>query len=257
MWAAARSLGATLGGGIVLILIGYLLPSSAGEPYRTIVDLAIVAWFSGFVAYGELVSRYHDSPARLVGAPPTPFYLLINIAAGIAALLIVNRLGVTADTKAPRLYAILLAGFGAIAFFRTSLFTLRVADADIGIGPSAVLQSLLAAADRMIDRDQAQGRATDVAGIMRDVDFAKARAALPSLCFLLVENITPSDQEGVRQQIDRLAEAVDVSTDQKAIILGVYLIRQVGAHVLDLAVQALGTEIQKTPAPADNPQNGA
>ena len=86
--------------------MGYWLPHPGGEQWRTIIDLAIVAWFSGFVAYAELVSRYHDSPARLVGAPPTPLYLLINIAAGIAALLIVNRLGIIADAKAPRLYAI-------------------------------------------------------------------------------------------------------------------------------------------------------
>ncbi len=238
----------TLGGGVVLLFIGYGLPRSGVAPWRGIVDLAIVAWFSGFVAYGELASRYHDSPTRLIGAPPTPLYLLINIAAGVAALLIVNRLGITLGTKAPRLYAILLAGFGAVAFFRTSLFTLRIADADIGIGPSAVLQSLLAAADRMIDRDQAQGRATDVSGIMRDVDFDKARKALPSLCFILVENMTPADQEGVSQQIERLAEAAGVSTDQRAIILGVYLIRQVGADVLDLAVQALGAEIRKQPS---------
>jgi hypothetical protein len=250
-WVVARSLIVILGGGLFLIVVGFWLPSSADEPWRTIADLAIVAWFSGFVAYAELVSRYLDSPARLVGAPPTPFYLLINMAAGIAALLIVKKLGIFTGTKAPRLYAILLAGFGAIAFFRSSLFTVRVGDTDVGIGPSALLQSLLSASDRMIDRDQAQGRATDVAGIMRDVDFDKARASLPSLCFLLVENITPADQEGVGGQIKRLAAAADVSPDQKAIILGVYLIRQVGADVLDLAVQALGIEIRKPPPRAD------
>ena len=117
---------------------------------------------------------------------------------------------------------------------------MRIGDTDVGIGPSALLQSLLAAADRMINRDQAQGRANDVAGTMRDIDFDKARTSLPSLCFLLVENITPADQEGVSDQIKRLAAASDVSADQKSIILGVYLIRQVGADVLDLAVQALG-----------------
>ncbi len=237
--------------------VGYWLPHPGDERWRTVIDRAIVAWFSGFVAYAELVSRYHDSPARLVGAPPTPLYFLINIAAGIAALLIVNRLGIVANTKAPRLYAILLAGFGAIAFFRSSLFTVRIGDTDVGIGPSALPQSLLAAADRMINRDQAQGRANDVAGTMRDIDFDKARTSLPSLCFLLVENITPADQEGVSDQIKRLAAASDVSADQKSIILGVYLIRQVGADMLDLAVQALGAEIRRRPAPADAaPQDG-
>jgi len=133
----------------------------------------------------------------------------------------------------------------------------RIGDTDVGIGPRALLQSLLAAADRMINRDQAQSRANDVAGTMRDIDFDKARTSLPSLCFLLVENITPADQEGVSDQIKRLAAASDVSSDQKSIILGVYLIRQVGADVLDLAVQALGVEIRRRPAPTDAaPQEG-
>jgi hypothetical protein len=101
----------------------------------------------------------------------------------------------------------------------------------------------------MVNRDQAQGRATDVAGIMRDVDFDKAWASLPSLCFVLVENITPAEQDGVGDQIKRLASATDVSREQKSIILGVYLIRQVGADVLDLAVQALGAEIRKQVRP--------
>lgn len=250
--AVERSLIITACVGTVLLVVGFYLPKTGGR-WQTVWDLLIVAWFSGLVAYGELVSRYHDSPARLFGALATPLYLLINIAAGVAALLIVIRLQLFDHTQAPRLYRILLAGFGAIAFFRSSLFTARVGDTDVGVGPSALLQSLLGAADRMIDRDQAQGRATDVANIMREVDFNEAQQSLPSLCFVLVENITPADQQGVSEQIKRLAAATDISLDQKAIILGVYLIRLVGADVLDLAVEALGAEICKPPPPGESP----
>jgi hypothetical protein len=49
-------------------------------------------------------------------------------------------------------------------------------------------------------------------------------------------------QEGVSEQVRRLATAAEVSPDQKAIVLGVYLIRQVGADVLDLPP---GSEIRK------------
>ena len=40
-------------------------------------------------------------------------------------------------------------------------------------------------------------------------------------------------------------------------MLGVYLIRQVGADVLDLAVQVLGTEIRQHPSAPSGPSNGA
>jgi hypothetical protein len=237
------------GGAVIPLGLGLYLPKSSEEPWRTLVDLFFVAGFSGLVAYGELVSRYRDSVVQLISAPPTPVYLLANIAAGIGALLIVHRLGIVSDTRAPRLYEVMLASFGAVAFFRSSLLTVRVGGTDIGIGPSALLQALLGAADRMIDRDQAQGRGTDVAGIMRKVCFAKAQVALPTLCFTLVEDMAPSDQKGVSDQIRSLAEAADIR-DAKAIILGVYLIRQVGADVLELAVQALGPEISRDPPPS-------
>lgn len=247
--ALVKNLAIIIGGAIVLIALAFLLPQTERKPWPELIDLAIVGGFAGLVAYGELVSRYRDRPGQLIAAPPTPLYLLINIAAGVAALLLVNKFQVVTETKAPRLYALLLAGFGSIAFFRSSFFTVRIGGSDIGIGPSALLQSLLGAADRMIDRDQAQGRATDVAGIMRHVDFNKAWAALPSLCFLLVEYITPEDQKGVSDQIKSLAATPDIRLELKATILGVYLIRQVGSDVLDLAVQALGTEIRKDPPP--------
>lgn len=245
--AVLMSLVLVFGGGLALVLVGIWLPRTGAKEWPSIVDLSIVASFCAFVAYAELVSRYHDSPVGLISAPPTPYYLLINIAAGIAALLIVYKLGVVAGTRAPRLYAILLAGFGAISFFRTSLFMVRIGDTDVGVGPSALLQSLLGAADRMIDRDQAQSRATDVSDIMRNIDFAKANQSLPSLCFVLVENITPADQVGLREQISRLAADRDISPEQKSVILGVYLLRQVGADVLALAVEALGPEIRRQP----------
>jgi hypothetical protein len=206
----------------------------------------LVAGLSGLVGYGELISRYRDSPGRLFAASGTPAYILVNIMAGIAALLIVRYTHAVKDLQPVRLYEMLLASFGAVAFFRTSLFTARIGGNDIGIGPSALLQSLVGATDRMIDRDQAQERALNVADIMKNVDFNAAKAALPALCLTLVENLTPDDQEAIREQIKALAAKEDGMTDDsKSIVLGVYLIRQVGADVLQLSVRALGENIAK------------
>lgn len=238
-----------------LIGLALLIPVvTAG--WKDAIEYCVVAGLSGLVAYGELLSRYRDDPRRLFGAGSTPAYILVNIGGGIAAVVIIRYTGALKDAHPLRLYEILLASFGAIAFFRTSLFTARVGSTDIGIGPSAVLQSLLGAADRMIDRDQAEGRAEDVAGIMRAVDFAKAQVALPTFCFILVQNLTAEDQKAVAEQVKDLAAATNVSDDAKAIILGVYLIRLVGADVLERSVRALGSNITKTPAPSGSASGG-
>ena len=242
-----------LGGAVALISLALGAPRFP-ERWRHALDLGVVAGLAGLVAYGELVSRYSDSPTRLFAARPTPIYILVNMAAGIAALVLIGEFGLFAQSGHPGLFRVMLASFGSIAFFRTSLFTARVGGTDVGIGPSVLLQSLLDATDRMIDRDQAEGRAVDVAGIMRDVDFTLAQVALPTLCFALVEyQVTPDKQKTAREQIDRLALATDVAAGAKSVILGTFLIRLVGAQVLDQAVMALRPTIAQPTLPGSAP----
>jgi hypothetical protein len=233
---------------VLITLLVFLIPALTGAGKIT-VEYIVVGTLAGLVGYGELVSRYQDNPGRLYGASPTPIYIIVNIVAGMAALKIIQATGVLSGKSPVWLYQMLLASFGAIAFFRTSLFTVRVGNSDVGIGPSALLQALLTAADRMLDRDQAEGRAEDVASIMRVVDYTKARAALPTLCLILVQSLTQADQESLGRQIDSLDKRNDVDAEAKSIILGVYLIRVVGADVLERSVTALAPYITRTPVP--------
>ena len=226
----------------LLVTLALFVPTVT-QPWKDTAELVLVAGLSGLVGYGELVSRYRDNPIRLFAAPLVPAYLLVNIAGGIGALVLVRATHALGDNPR-RVNETMLAGFGAIAFFRTSLFTVRIGGSDLGIGPSALLKSLLDAADRAIDRAQAEGRAVDVARLMATVDFAKAVKALPLLCFTLVQNLTPDDQKGAGEQITALAEAPGVSDEARSIILGVYLIRLVGADVLEQAVKALGDHLR-------------
>src|SRR3569833_2241525 len=243
--------------GVLAAIIVFVLPALQ-DPYHTLTMYVTVGVLTGLVGYGERVSRYHDRPADLLSASGTLLYVLVNAIAGIAALgsvLATNTLG---STKPAWLFQLMLAGFGAIAFFRTSLFTVRIGGTDVGIGPSALLQSQLTAAARMLDRGQAEGRAGDVANIMRNVDFKKARAALPAFCLILVQNVTPADQEQLGRQIERLGNRTDIEDQAKAIILGVYLIRAVGPDVLGRSVAALADLIVRIdpPAVAPNPPQG-
>jgi hypothetical protein len=245
--------------GVIALLaavIVFVLPALQ-EPYRTLVMYLTVGVLSGLVGYGELVSRYQDRPADLLSASGTVLYVLVNATAGIAALGIVLATGTLSSAHPAWLFQLMLAGFGAIAFFRTSLFTVRIGGTDVGIGPSALLQSLLNAADRMLDRGQAEGRAVDVASIMRNVDFKKARATLPAFCLILVQNVTPADQEQLGRQIEALGSRTDIEDPAKAIILGVYLIRAVGPDVLGRSVAALADLIVRIDPPASsNPPSG-
>jgi hypothetical protein len=209
-----------------------------------LVQFISVTILSGSVVYGELISRYRDAPGRLLSADPTVVYLCVNIAAGTTALALVKEFGAVTVDQHKLVYEALLAGFGAIAFFRTSLFTLRVAGTDLGVGPSTLLKALLDSSDMMLNRWQALNRGAQVKAIMKDVDFDKAKSALPTTCFTLMNEFPPSVQASVAEQIKKLADDATMSKEAKTMILGIYLIQQVGTDVLERAVETLDKTIK-------------
>jgi hypothetical protein len=166
---------------IALVLVAlYVTGASLSDRTRTVAMVA-VALFSGAIGFGELTQRYRDDPSRLFVAAPTIAYIAVNMAAAIAAYGLIREFNVFGDLNPAHrdIYEIMLAGFGSIAFFRSSFFTARVGDKDFDVGPSTLLKSFLDASDRMINRSQAEERLTDVGQIMARVTFRKRKPRCP------------------------------------------------------------------------------
>lgn len=205
----------------------------------------IVASLGALVGGAELISRYRDRPGSLVRVPSTWFYVLINAGAGIAALLLIHAFHWTFGAHSAdsvRATQILVAGLGSMALFRSSVFTVRVHDEDVSVGPSALLSALLAAADRGVDRVRAQHRSSEARKIMSTVEFLQARLALPTLCLALLQNVSAEDQRDLRTAVDALAGS-DMTDAQKSLNLGLLLMNVAGPEVVKAAVETLGSEI--------------
>jgi hypothetical protein len=205
------------------------------------LDWAAVAMLGGVVGASELISRYKDHPGAAIQTWPAIFYIAINSAASVGALGLIQA---NRWFGPSRWIQILMAGVGAMAFFRTSLFVVRAGDRDVGVGPSGFLQIFLTAADRAVDRKRAAARSDAVAAVMKDVDFDKALKALPPYCVALMQNVSPEDQ----QALDRALEALNEQGAQpsvKALLLGIELMNVVGVDVLTTAVRSLANQIQR------------
>ncbi|HEY7059918.1 MAG TPA: hypothetical protein VII06_00455 [Chloroflexota bacterium] len=217
------------------------------------LDWLIVALFGAFVGIGELVSRYRDAPDRALTTLPALLYTGLNTAAALAALGVIRAFGwtfgvpATPNADALRWTQVAVAGFGAMALFRSSLFTVRIGEQDVAVGPSSFLQIVLAAADRAVDRLRAQARAATVCSVMANVSFAKANVALPTLCLALMQNLPKDDQEQFARQLAAL-RSVDMDDRMKTLSLGLALMNVVGEDVLLAAVTSLGADIRDTPA---------
>lgn len=207
---------------------------------------AICGLIGSTVGLAELLGRYRDQPKALFSCTSSWVYILLNGIASLVALYLAETLnwnfGIrTAATVV--LIRVTLASFGAMAVLRTSLFNLKVDDRVVPIGPNAILESLLGAADRGVDRRRAISRSTDAMEIMRDVSFKKSHAALSAFCLTLLQNSSPQEQQKLRDAVRALEQNKDMSDSQKSMNLGLLLMNLVGPAVLRSAVNVLGSEI--------------
>jgi hypothetical protein len=219
----------------------------------TVGDGLAVAILSGLVGLTELLTRYRADPKRLTRSLAALAYVTLNAAAGLGALGIIHAVGWTFGGEtagARRLVQVMVAGLGATAISRSSLFIVRIGNSDVGLGPSTILTSLLGAIDRVVDRDQARYRALRVEKIMKGVSFKDAYEALPTYCLALMQNLPAEDQEALGLAVAAL-ERSEMDDDVKALALGIELMNTVGPDVLEVAVRTLGSRINAAFEPTD------
>jgi hypothetical protein len=213
------------------------------------VDYLVVVLLGLLVGAGELVSRYRDAPESLFKSPafvPSFVYVVLNMAASASALALIRVFNWTFSLAGAteRWTQVLVAGVGAMALFRSSLFVVRAGDRDIGAGPGAFLQIFRDAADRAVDRRRAHARGRDVASLMRGLEYKKASGGLVPYCLALMQNVPAEEQKKLEQAVDLLTRDVTVADAIKVRILGLQLLNLVGPAVLTAAVEALRDELQ-------------
>jgi hypothetical protein len=197
------------------------------------------------VGLAELVSRYRDAPQAALYSRPALLYLALNGAASGLALALIRAYGWTfgAGAGSARWTQLLVAGVGAMALFRTSLFTVRAGDRDIGVGPATFLQIFRDAADRAVDRLRARARSLQVGKLMDGVDYTKASEGLIPYCLTLMQNVSDNDQQKLVQAV-KLLDAEPIEAPIKARILGLLLMNVVGPDVLTAAVDGLREQLK-------------
>jgi hypothetical protein len=214
--------------------------------------VAVIGWALGSA---ELLSRYKDAPYAALRTLGGWTYILANVLAGLLALALIH--GLRPDFAFPAVgqadpvfgakwwTRVLVAGLGAMAFFRSSLFTIRVGNAEVQGGPAFIFQVLLDVADRDVDRTRAKVRARLVVEIMKDIDFNKAKGVLPSYSFALMQHITSEEQSQFNLGHTALVES-KIDQELKVLTLGLSLMNLVGEDVLRMAVDNLRRRIIRT-----------
>jgi hypothetical protein len=207
-----------------------------------------VASFGVLIGITDIVSRYRDEPDNALGTLPGFFYLFVNALASVLTLVSIRAF--EWDFGLQGLQAawtqVIVAGLGAMALMRTSIWNVRVGDQNVPIGLKNFLDAVLGTVDRSLDRKRAQQRAEAVSRIMKSIDFEKAAQGLPAYCFGLMQNLSSDEQEKFGRKVSLLMSA-PMTNRTKSLLLGLSLMNLVGEKVLATAVENLGTEITLSP----------
>jgi hypothetical protein len=215
-----------------------------------VVDLAAVGALGALVGAGEIVSRYRDAPMRALLCPSALFYIVFNLSAACAAYGLIHAFGWefgAEGAETTRWTRVLVAGFGAMALFRSALFVVRIGTQDVAIGPASLLGALMNVADRGVDRARGRERAEEVSRLLKDVGWPQARTELPALCLGLMQNATALEKSALADAI-RDIDAGELEDDVRVLLVGLELLNLAGIGVLTGAVGLLLAKQNITPA---------
>jgi hypothetical protein len=223
------------------------------------VMYSIVIALGAFTGGVEIIGRYKDAPLKALKTLGGFFYVLVNVLAAVIGLLLLQSIGTNfiseTDPVKRSIYEILIAGLGSLAFLRSSIFKVRFNDIDVSVGPAALLDTLLLAADRGVDRRRGKDRAADVASTMEKVSFDKAYPTLPPFCFALLQNLDEDEQKAFSTQVKLVADNIAIHPHVKSLLLGLSLMNIVGVDVLRAAAASLADHIKYDTAPPTTPQD--
>lgn len=208
-----------------------------------------VALLGGTVGASELVTRYRDSPSSALKLLSAWVYIAMNAGASVLALFLIRAFDWEFGGANPTEIAtwqVVVAGFSALLVLRSSLFTVRVGDTDVGVGPSAMLTALLGAADRGIDRVRAVARLKSARTIMNSVPFDSSVEALLNNVTTSLQNLPAAEGSKVATAAGAL-HARRMSGRQKSIALGLLLLDVGDKDLLKEAVDSLDPETRSEP----------
>jgi hypothetical protein len=191
----------------------------------------------GLLGMTEILGRYTDSPIAAMKSPGAAIYILVNAVASVVALYLLVALA--PDIVTNPISQVLLAGVGAMAFLRSSVFKAKVANEDVAIGPAIILDTLLKFADAQVDRGRAEQRAERIAEVVQSLPLTQAGVDLPRLGFALMQNLALDVRQRTLDDITIIVTDTKRSETVKVMEVGLVLWSRVGLGTLNGAVTLL------------------
>jgi hypothetical protein len=203
------------------------------------------------VGFAELVSRYRDEPWRVARLPPGLIFIGANgLASGVALFLLQTFPELHAPSNPVLL--VMTAGFGAMVVVRTKLLTVhQPGGTDIAVGPAFLLDTMLAAINRDVDRRRALQRTARVAARATELRAYKYSDANDFLIASLgaFQSMDADIAQSLRSQLQQMVndQTLKAMPDQvKFLIAGYSILTEFGDQTFDGVFTSLKAYLDRT-----------
>lgn len=199
---------------------------------------AVVFVVGGLSATGDLVSRYRDEPMLAVLSLPGLAYLAMN---GAVGLFTYHYFGSTPSESGdptpvwadnPVLNAVAV-GTGAMLILRSKLFTIRSEDGgETSFGPALLVEAILKALDREIDRRRASARHQLVFTSLNNIEVENLDGVVAyfQMSLLSFQNLSESEKAQLAAIVEEYRDYPDWSPALKTMAIGFAILTVAGEN---------------------------
>lgn len=228
---------------LVILLIAYIVSIY----YRTnyiMHDQWFWLWLAGIIGFliglSELLNRY-KAFLYIFTNGYSWLYMGVNMAAGMIAYALIIRYDLKlGDIGRIPVGKSIIAGIGAMAFLRSSVFSYKdSAGKPVDVGPAALLNVILKATERQFDQVVTYNTLAKVDEIMKGIDFVSSSKDLPELINRSMRILSTEEQAQLSSEIVKLLKDDSITEASKSINLGMIMEKYTGVPLLKAAVEAL------------------
>jgi hypothetical protein len=207
---------------------------------KLLLAYVVAAGFGALVGTVEVFQRYRAEPFPALWNRWGGLYVGFNAAVAVAAFAVVGAAeALSSQSSGLALFQwSAAAGFGSSVLLRSKLLNVQLTGGkEVALGPEIVVQTLLTIIDRELDRLRARRRFDTVHRLFASVDFERSKLRLPLQVFQAMQGVTEEETQTLMSRVSDVDEMKTLGNQDKAFLLGFYLLDLVGeeflAEVLD------------------------
>jgi hypothetical protein len=228
---------------LAIVLVGILIGRHTPEGNERIVAYAAATFLFGVsVGLSEILSHYRDEPLAATATAFGMAYLVLNGLLALAAFAVLRKYPTQIFPAVQNDYLLTaaFAGFGAMAVFRSKLFTYRSDDGkDIAIGPSIVLDTIFKTIDAKIDRSRATTRQIRIFDQLHEIQDFSGMANYVEASLFSFQNLSQEDKAQIKTILDQYRAMTTWPDTLKCMGLGFAFLNIAGDENFDQVVNNL------------------